>query len=137
MNLEEGNIKKITRKEAPKIVFFVFYLIFLLYLFFLLSDLGIPTIIIVLLLLFLFLLVIGPLLNGLRKSYYSRLFPKKNGQSSQEFKKNPTRKKPPSIRSQDIEFDYRKPLLRTCRYCGMTVANFTDKCPQCGKPIVN
>ncbi|MBN1800418.1 MAG: hypothetical protein JW891_02875 [Candidatus Lokiarchaeota archaeon] len=136
MNEKDGEIKKITKKEAPKIIFFVFYLIFLLYLFFLLTDFRVPLFIIVLLLLFLLLLVIGPLLNGLRKSYYSRLFPKKGKQSSEEFKKTPIRKKPPDIRSQDIEFEYRKPLLRTCRYCGMTVANFADKCPQCGKPIM-
>lgn len=116
-----------------RIICLIIFLLFLIYLYFVFTDLGAPPIINILILLFFLLIMIGPLINGFKKSFYYRLFPKKK--TEQEFKRKTTRSQSPIIQAQDIDYKYRRPIIRSCRYCGMTVANFMKKCPQCGKII--
>ena len=35
----------------------------------------------------------------------------------------------------DLNYKYRKPLIRKCDKCGMVVPNFVNRCPECGNVI--
>ena len=39
------------------------------------------------------------------------------------------------FKSINLDFKYRKPIIRKCENCGMILASFVKRCPLCGKQI--
>jgi predicted PurR-regulated permease PerM len=143
----KSNEKKVRRKKSIifRIIFIIIYSIVLYYLYTLFLDLGVEQIIILLILIFLILIVIGPLLTGISKDIYSKLFQsvdKKSKQKSdyQIYKEGLKNERPISQDKQtnniSLDFKYKKSIIRKCLYCGMIIPNFVKKCPYCGKPIL-
>ena len=88
----------------------------------------------------LLLIGIGPLISGFRKGMYSQLFPKsKNLDQENENKRLDTQKniKGEDLKPKSLDFDYRKPLIRKCNKCGMVLANFVKRCPNCNNAITD
>jgi len=136
--------KNVLWNNRLRVVFLIAYSVFLVYLFSLFVNIGIHPFIAFLILLFMFIIVLGPLLNGLRRSFYSRMFIDKKEKTRggyQQYKKNIKKKnkipehKPREIKPVNLDIQYRKPLIGKCSYCGMTVAGFVKKCPRCGELI--
>lgn len=139
--IEENNVQ---RNAQLRIIFLIVYLVVLIYLYYVFLDIGINPIVAFLILLFMFVIVIGPVLNGLRKSLYSRMFIDKKRRvrgGYQQYKKAIKEEskipeyKPRDIMPVDLNFKYRKPLIGKCGNCGMIVAGFVKKCPKCGELI--
>jgi len=127
-----------------RVILLIIYFFILIFLYLVFVNVGVNPIVAFLILLFMFVLVIGPLLKGLRKSFYSRMFidkKKRNRGGYQQYKENIkknskiTEYKPRKIRHVNLNITYRKPLIVKCNYCGMTVAGFVKKCPRCGELI--
>jgi hypothetical protein len=141
----KNNKRKNTKKSLTLKLFFLFgEVILLIFLYFLLNMFGANLILIILILSFVFLLILGPVLRGNQKRYYSKLFPKKNrnvkdelsqikGLKKRYIPKFYQKKKIPSI---TLDFKYRKPFIRKCNNCGMILPNFTEKCPICGEMLI-
>ena len=139
---EKNEQEKILRKNRLKLFFLSIYSIILIFLFFFLTDSGINSIISFLIVLFLFFIVIGPVLSGMRRSLYSRMFTRKKEKldSGYQQHKETVKKqgkidgyKPKNIRPVNLNIKYKKPLIGKCSNCGMIVAGFVKKCPQCGE----
>ena len=139
--IEENNF---LRNNRLRIIFLIVYLVVLIYLYYVFLGFGINPMVAFIILLFLFVLVIGPVLYGLRKSLYSRMFIDKKGKAKggyQQYKKAIKEQskipehKPRNIRPVDLNFKYQKPLIGKCSNCGMIVAGFVKKCPLCGELI--
>jgi len=139
--IEETNA---LRNNRFRVILLIVYFCLLIIIYFVFVNVGVNPIVAFIILLFMFVLVIGPLLKGLRKSFYSRMFvdkKKKDRGGSQQSKEICKKKskiieyKPRKIRHVDLNITYRKPLIVKCNYCGMTVAGFVKKCPRCGELI--
>ena len=122
----------------------IFYIGILIYTYFLLTKIGINPLISFLILFFAFILVLGPLISTTKASFYSRLFPKKDKKfiSSYEEEKKLYKTESEKIKPQErkikpvnLNFKYRKPIIRKCDKCGIIVPNFVNKCPACGNVI--
>ena len=91
---------------------------------------------------FLFLIVIGPLFSRLKRSMYSEMYPNRKGNLkkdsrtifSEKSESNTVKSKNMNI---NLNVQYKKPIIRKCSNCGMIVASFVRKCPQCGKNIID
>jgi len=116
-------------------IIFIFFVSFLIYLFFVFLNLRMDALLAFLILLFFLLVMIGPIFYGFKGSFYSRLFQKKKKKEWTEKKPNYSKSKMPIPYTTEIKF--RKPLIRNCPSCGMTVASFVKKCPQCGTIIMS
>ena len=132
------------RNNRLRVIFLTIYFCILIFLYFFFVNIGVNHIVAFLILLFMFVIVIGPVLKGLRKSFYSRMFIEKNKKNRggyQQYKENLKKEskiseyKPKKIRHVNLNITYRKPLIVKCNYCGMTVAGFVKKCPRCGELI--
>jgi len=130
--------------HLPKFLFLIIYSIILVFIYYLLITSGIHPLIAFLLLLFLFIIVLGPLFSGMRKSIYSRMFDKKIKKKGEYQKQKDMIKKDSQIKSYapprkrrpvNLNVKYRKPLIVKCSNCKMTVASFVKKCPKCGEVI--
>ncbi len=122
----------------------IFYIGILIYIYFLLTKIGINPLISFLILFFAFILVLGPLISTTKASFYSRLFPKRDKKSiySYEEEKKLYKTESEKIKPQErkikpvnLNFKYRKPIIRKCDKCGIIVPNFVTKCPVCGNVI--
>ena len=130
-----------------RLVFIIAYSIVLYYLYFFFINLGIEHLVIILILIFLILIVIGPLITGMSKALYNRFFPRKEKkpeksdyQIYKEQLKNihqETQIQPIDTKDINLDFKYRKSIIRRCSYCKIIVPNFVKKCPNCGKPIID
>jgi predicted PurR-regulated permease PerM len=141
--------KKIRSKKSIiiRLIFVVIYSIILCYLYILLANLGIEHFIIIIILVFLILIVLGPLITGISKDLYQRLFSgnrksieKSDYQSYKEQLKDThqvAQKQPIGNQNITLDFKYRKSIIRKCHYCGIIIPNFVKKCPNCGKPILD
>jgi len=129
-----------------RVLFIIAYSIFLFYLYNILFNLGVEPIVILLIVIFLVLIVIGPLITGISKDVYHRLFQqldKKTKEKSEyeiykeglKYERPITQNKPRNNIS--LDFKYKKSIIRKCHYCGITIPNFVKKCPYCGKPILS
>ena len=141
---QEDQEKNSSFKKALilRISFLIIYFFILLYFFFLLSNIGINPYIVLLILIFLFLIAVGPVLSGIKRSIYSQMFPNRKKHAKKESRTFFSKKSPPKIlqstnRKIDLNISYRKPIIRKCKKCGMIVANFVKKCPQCGEIIID
>ena len=143
-DLEKNEMKGNLRKNRLKLIFLLIYSGFLIFLFFILTSSGINSIISSLIVLFLLLVVIGPVLSGMRKSLYTSMFSrKKQSDSSYQQHKETVKKqhkitgyKPRrDIKPVNLNFKYQRPLVGKCSNCGMTVAGFVKKCPRCGEML--
>ncbi len=122
----------------------IFYIVILIYIYFLLKKIGINPLISILILFFAFIFVLGPLISTTKASFYSRLFPKKDKklissyEEHKKFYKTESEKIKPQerkIKLVNLNFKYRKPIIRKCDKCGIIVPNFVNKCPACGNVI--
>ncbi len=128
-----------------KYLFLSIYGIILVFLFYFLVFAGLNPVITFLILLFCFILILGPVLGGMRKSLYSRMFSdkKKNHKGEYQKKKDGIKKEgqlsyippPRKRRPVNLNVKYRKPLIVKCENCKMTVASFVKKCPKCGEVV--
>ena len=123
-------------------VLFVYFIILLYLFFFLTHNLSLNPFIVFLILLFLFLVVIGPVFSGLKRSMYSEMYKNKKGKLNRNYRRSILNKKETNAtntknRKVNLNVKYRKPIIRNCYNCGMIVANFVTKCPQCGKSILD
>jgi hypothetical protein len=145
MVLENKKNKGLGIKVLLKIVGIVLYIAIFIYLFYLLINFGFNPIIISILLVFIILTTIGPFLRrNKRRTIYSRMFSegrsgtKLNTQSRTERindgeKLQETVQKIP--KPINLEYEYHKPIISKCKYCGNIVPNFVKKCPFCNKHI--
>ena len=108
----------------------IFYIGILIYIYFLLNKIGINPLISFLILFFAFILVLGPLISTTKASFYSRLFPKRDKKSiySYEEEKKLYKTESEKIKPQErkikpvnLNFKYRKPIIRKCDKCGIIV----------------
>ncbi|MFX0180872.1 MAG: hypothetical protein ACFE78_11830, partial [Candidatus Hodarchaeota archaeon] len=100
-----------------------------------------------LILIFLILIVIGPLITGISKAMYNRLFQRKKKRIEksdyQIYKeqlkstRQDTQMQPIDTKDINLDFIYRKPIIRKCNNCKIIVPNFVKTCPNCGKPILD
>ena len=120
------------------------YLIVIIVLYYFLISSGFNPIIISILLVFIILTTIGPFLRPKRRKLYSRLFSgKKGGSYTNEIIKKSQNKDQKELDQQELripkpvnlEFEYRKSLIKKCKNCGNIVPNFVKKCPFCNKNI--
>ncbi|MFX1383223.1 MAG: hypothetical protein ACFFBP_12350 [Promethearchaeota archaeon] len=118
-------------------IIFILYVLLLFYLFLVFINIGMNAILVMVILIFFLLLMIGPIFYGFKSPFYSRLFQKKSKKvwTEKQKKIDPSKSKTPRPFGTEIKF--RKPLIRKCPGCGMTVANFVKKCPQCGTIIMS
>ncbi len=141
--------KKPLRKKSIiiRLIFIIVYSIFLYYLYLFLINLRIQHLIIILILIFLILIVIGPLITGISKAMYNRLFQRKKKRiekSDYQFYKEQlkstrqdTQIQPLDTKDINLDFKYRKPIIRRCNNCKIIVPNFVKTCPNCRKPIID
>ncbi len=142
-----SNRKKSRSKKSIifRIIFIILYTILLFYLYSIFLDLGMNPLIILLILIFLILIVIGPLITGISKDLYRRLFQKvdkSKKKSDYQMYKEELKYERPVIPDKprhniSLDFKYKKSIIRKCRYCGIIIPNFVKKCPNCGKPILD
>ena len=143
----QSNRKKVRSKKSIifRVIFITLYTLLLFYLYTIFLDLGINHIIILLILIFLILIVIGPLITGISKDLYRRLFQKvdkSKEKSGYEIYKEGLKYERPVIPEKprnniSLDFKYKKSIIRKCPYCGIIIPNFVKKCPNCGKPIID
>ena len=145
----ESHVKKPINKISLIIrsIFIVVYIIILYFLYLFLINLGVQHLIVILILVFLILIVIGPLITGISKAMFHRLFSQKKDKKEksdyeiykEELKSSRQTFQTPPVDTKDIslEFKYRKPVIRKCNNCKIIVPNFVKKCPNCGKPIID
>ncbi|TFG24954.1 MAG: hypothetical protein EU532_12125 [Promethearchaeota archaeon] len=147
-NPNNSNKKKIKSNKSIlfRVIFILIYSIILYFLYVSLLNFGVENLIILLILLFLILIVIGPLITGISKDVYRRLFQEVNKQTKEksdyETYKEGLKYERPITRNKarngiSLDFKYKKSIIRKCHYCGMTIPNFVKKCPYCGKPILS
>ncbi len=131
--------------NLSKYLFLFIYCIILVFFYYFLVFSGLNPVITFLLILFCFIIIVGPVLGGLRKSIYSRMFSDKKKKPKGEYQNNkdwikkegkfsyipPPRKRRPV----NLNVAYRKPLIVKCSNCKMTVASFVKKCPKCGEVV--
>jgi hypothetical protein len=131
---KERNISK--KSMIIRLIILIFYTGFLIYFYFLLINIGTNHLISFLILFFAFILILGPLLSVTKNSSSSQLktkkfrrgYRKEIGIESREFKER-------KIKPVNLNFKYRKPMIRKCDKCGMIVPNFVNRCPECGNII--
>lgn len=142
------------KKFILRLVFIIISLLIFIYLYFLLSEFGANPFIIILILAFVFFIFSGPVLKKnffstlilRRKSGLFRMAPEKNMHRRFRIEKDRQGKNikdysklgqniSESYKSINLDFNYRKPILRKCGNCGMILASFVKKCPLCGKQI--
>ncbi|MFW9771764.1 MAG: hypothetical protein ACFFFB_04900 [Candidatus Heimdallarchaeota archaeon] len=144
---EKSTKKKVLSKRGIiiRFIFIAFYLISLYFLYIFLVDLAIEHWIIIIILIFLILIVIGPLLTGISKSMYRRLFPKRERREKSDYElykedlKSQSQTyefKPVDTKDINLNFKYRKPIIRKCPNCKITIPNFVKTCPNCGVPVM-
>ena len=146
--------QELKKKIILRLVFIIISLLIFLYLYFLLSEFGANPFIIILILAFVFFIFSGPVL---KKNFFSSLLfrrkikifsitPEKNKHRrfrieekgrGKNIKNNSKLEQnlSESVKPINIDFKYRKPILRKCGNCGMILASFVKKCPLCGKQI--
>lgn len=144
---DNSNRKKRRSKKSIiiRIIFIILYIILLFYLYNVFLGLGINDLIILLIIIFLILIVIGPLITGISKDLYQRLFQKVDKtkkKSDYEIYKEKLKYERPvhpkkSRNNISLDFEYKKSIIRKCHYCGIIIPNFVKKCPNCGKPILD
>ncbi|NVM34865.1 MAG: hypothetical protein HWN81_04670 [Candidatus Lokiarchaeota archaeon] len=142
---------KITKKETIRkkllvqLVVLVIYLIILLYFYYFFFNFGANPLIIILLIVFTFLMIIGPFLRKNKRSLYSRMFPDRKRKPSLNYKRKLrpiTKEKELNLTQQrifkpvNLDFNYRKPIIKKCENCGNIVPSFVKTCPFCKKQII-
>ncbi len=148
MESKSDEKKPLSKKSIIiRLIFIIVYSIFLYYLYIFFINLGIQHLIIILILIFLILIVIGPLITGISKAMYNRLFQRKKKRIEksdyQVYKEQlksthqDTQIQPIDTKDINLDFKYRKPIIRKCNNCKIIVPNFVKTCPNCGKPIID
>ena len=133
MNNQANDTVK-NRSLMIRSIIFILYIALLFLLYFILTNSGMEPFLTFLLLLFFLLIMIGPIFYGFTRPYYYRLFPRKKTEWTE---RKPTNTKSKLPKPYSTELKFRKPLIRKCPSCGMTIANFVKKCPQCGTVIMS
>lgn len=145
MNKEKNREHKYRKKKVVgRLIFLILYSAFLIIISIFLITSNFNAVIVILIVVFLFLLVIGPVINGIQKTIYSRAFSDKKSKSKtgyQEYKELLQKEK--EIESKELKLDkkinlnfkYKKPLIRKCKNCGMTLVSHAKKCPNCGEKL--
>lgn len=145
MSNEEIQNRLNRKKLIIRSIILVAYLSILLYFYFLLLEFGINPLIITLLVAFVFLTTIGPFLRRNKRSLYSRMFPdrrrkiKINNQKAQisiKRKKDLQQSQTKIFKPVNLDFKYRKSIIKKCLNCGNIVPNFVDTCPFCKNQIM-
>ena len=142
--MKKENKKYRNKKVIGKLIFLILYSAFLITISIFLITSNFNPIIVILIVTFLFLLVLGPVINGIQKTIYSKAFLDKKGKSKigyQEYKEFLQKKK--EIEPKELKFDkkinltfkYKKPLIRKCKNCGMTLVSHVKTCPNCGEKL--
>ena len=112
--------------------------IFILY--YILIEFKTNLIIVLLIIIFILLTFLGLIFrNRKKRRIYTQLFPEKKRKTQpirirEEFRidKEPDMKKLSDI---NLNFKYRRPLIKKCENCGMVIASYVKKCPICGASI--
>ena len=142
MTIQDNKKKKSWKQLIFRLLLLVLNIIIIIVLYVLLTDFGANPLIIILVLSFVFLIFLGPLLRGRRKSLYASMFPdKKKVQKEKIQKKEEEIKRREEMRlfkmrhlnKIDLDFEYREPIIRKCDNCGLMIPKFAKKCPICGK----
>jgi hypothetical protein len=145
--------QELKKKFILRLVFIIISLLIFIYLYFLLSEFGANPFIIILILAFVFFIFSGPVL---KKNFFSSLLFRRKSNLFKISEKNKHRRfrieekgRGKNIKNNtkleqnlsesnkpiNIDFKYRKPILRKCGNCGMILASFVKQCPLCGKQI--
>lgn len=145
---EKSPKKKVLSKRAIiiRIIFIAFYIVFLYFLYVFLVDLAVQDWIIIIILIFLVLIVIGPLFTGISKAMYHRLFPERKRREKSDYEvykqelENQTQThefKSVDTKDVNLDFKYRKPIIRKCPNCKIVIPNFVKVCPNCGAAVID
>ena len=144
----EGSENKTPKKKSHtgiRLVFLIIYviLLFVIYQIFIITEHNL--LVGVLLIVFSFLIFVGPIFQYQRtKRMYQRLFPDKDKRIKEKFDKKRLEEKkkkdfefykkeiPMPI---DLEYNYKRSLIKKCLNCGTIVPNFVKKCPNCGASL--
>lgn len=143
MSNEEIQNRLNRKKLIIRSIILAAYLSILLYFYFLFLEFGLNPLIITLLVVFVFLTTIGPFLRRNKRSLYSRMFPdrrrkiKINHQKAQIKRKKGLQPSQTKIfKPVNLDFKYRKSIIKKCENCGNIVPNFVDICPFCKNQII-
>jgi len=142
----KDDTQEFKKKFILRLAFIIISLFILISFYYLLSEFGLNPFIIILILVFTLLIFTGPFFKRKKKkkSLYSRMFPNKHSRFRIEemkqrkdfrVKTEKLSRQPENLKSINLDFKYRKPILRKCENCGMILASFVKKCPLCGKQI--
>ena len=140
--------RKVLNKKAViiRLIFILFYVVILFFIYLFLVNINIQHWIIVIILFFLILIVVGPLITGISKSMYHQMIPKKEkGRKSdyQLYKEQLQSKsqahelKAKDVKAVNLDFKYKKSIIRKCTSCGITIPNFVRVCPYCVNTILD
>ena len=144
MNSENNQPKYKNKKIIGRLIFLVFYSAFLIFIGVLLIWLNFNPIIVIILVAFLFLLALGPVINGIRKSIHSRTFSSKKRKlknNYQEYKELLEKEEEQESKELildkriNLNFKYKRPLIRKCKKCGIILVSYVKKCPNCGEKL--
>jgi len=92
------------------------------------------------------MLVLGPLITGISKSMYHQRFPKKEKGKKSDYQlykeelqsKSQTHElKAKDVKVVNLDFKYKKSIIRKCTGCGIIIPNFVKVCPYCGETILD
>ncbi|MFW9819419.1 MAG: hypothetical protein ACFFE5_07400 [Candidatus Thorarchaeota archaeon] len=136
-NYEEKPSKKSTIRSTFSLIFLLVGIVILYYL---LIEFQTNLIIVILIAVFILLTFAGLIFRSRKKKrIYDQLFPEKKRQTQpikrrEEFRieKQPELKNVSDI---NLNFKYRRPLIKKCENCGMVIASYVKKCPVCGESI--
>ena len=127
MKKDHKNKDNNSKKSKIRIFGGILYIIFLFSMFCLLIFSNVNLYISILLIIFLFLLGIGPIISGFNKQRLRSLFHRR-APISYEGKKDPIKK----IDKLNLNFEYKRALLKKCNKCGMLLIGSVKSCPNCG-----
>ncbi|MFW9896111.1 MAG: hypothetical protein ACFFD7_09940 [Candidatus Thorarchaeota archaeon] len=137
----ENREEKPSKKSVFRTTFsLILLLIGIFILYYILIEFKTNLIIVILIAVFILLTFAGLIFRQRKaKRIYNQLFPEKKRQAQpikrrEEFRieNEPDLKKLTEI---NLNFKYRRPLIKKCENCGMVIASYVKKCPICGELI--
>ncbi|MFX1456677.1 MAG: hypothetical protein ACFFDB_14995 [Promethearchaeota archaeon] len=136
----ENHEEKPSKKSVFRTTFsLILLLIGIFILYYILIEFKTNLIIVILIAVFILLTFAGLIFRQRKaKRIYNQLFPEKRQaqpiKRREEFRieNEPDLKKLTEI---NLNFKYRRPLIKKCENCGMVIASYVKKCPICGELI--
>ncbi|MGV9199859.1 MAG: hypothetical protein ACOC4M_13700 [Promethearchaeia archaeon] len=133
-----------TKKLIGKTIILIGYAILLLFLYTILRKYSDNLIIVLMILAFILITLVGPLLKPKKSQQrlYKKMFPRSGMNRSQGDRRERRKRKveyheskSQKIKPVNLDYKYKKPLIKKCRKCNMILPSYVKKCPNCGEPL--